>query len=89
MLGVPQNFQLGFDYNLEMCEGIINHCNKNFLKAEDHFQKAANIYDSKLEPPFSLALNCLQIMVNAITTDEKKKMAEKSSKYFQVCQKMV
>lgn len=52
-----------------MCEGIIHHCDKDFIKAESHFLKALTMYDNKLEPPFSLALNCLQIMVNAKSND--------------------
>jgi hypothetical protein len=48
-----------------MCEGIIAHCDKEFKEAEIHFKKASKIYDNRLEPPFSLALNCLQIMVNS------------------------
>ncbi len=47
-----------------MCEGIIYHCDKDFVQAETHFLKACTMYDNKLEPPFSLALNCLQIMIN-------------------------
>jgi hypothetical protein len=69
LMGVPEYFQLGFSYNLEMCEGIIRHCDKEFIEAEAHFQKAATMYDNKLEPPFSLALNCLQIMVNSATSE--------------------
>ena len=65
-----------------MCEGIISHCEKNFLQAEAHFQRASTMYDNKLEPHFSLALNCLQIMVNSQTAEEKTKHAEKARQYF-------
>lgn len=43
-----------------------------------HFQKAAKINDNRLEPPFSLALNCLQIMVNSTESDAKTKMASRA-----------
>jgi hypothetical protein len=72
-----------------MCEGILAHCDKEFKQAELHFRKASKIYDNRLEPPFSLALNCLQIMVNSNKEDERKEMAENARSYFQSCQRIV
>ena len=40
------------------------------------------MYDNKLEPHFSLALNCLQIMVNSQTAEEKARQADKARQYF-------
>lgn len=65
-----------------MCEGIISHCEKDFLIAEAHFQRASTMYENKLEPHFSLALNCLQIMVNSSTALQKAKHADKARQYF-------
>lgn len=46
------------------------------------------IYDSKLEPPFSLAINSLQIMVNA-EKDKRLSVASRASNYFSICRKIV
>lgn len=64
-LGIPIYFELGFSYNFEMCLGIIQHLERNFKEAQSHFIKAKAIYDNKLEPSFSLALNYLQLMINS------------------------
>jgi hypothetical protein len=48
-----------------MCLGIIQHLERNFKEAQSHFIKAKAIYDNKLEPSFSLALNYLQLTINS------------------------
>ena len=47
-----------------MSLGIISHCDRKFKEAESHFIKAKAMYENKLEPPFSLALNYLQLLHN-------------------------
>lgn len=70
-IGVPVHFQMGLNYNYYMCEGILSHCQNKFKDAEQYFLKAKKLQAAKLEPPFSLALNYLQLMVNAESESEK------------------
>lgn len=69
---------MGLNYNYYMCEGILNHCEKKFKEAEPFFLKAKNLYSAKLEPPFSLAMNYLQLMVNAESESEKAQMIKRA-----------
>ena len=62
-MGVPAYFELGLSYNREICLGILQHCDRKFKDAESHFIKAKALYEHKLEPPFSLALNYMQRML--------------------------
>lgn len=72
-----------------MCEGIISHCDKMFKEADRHFSNAFLLYDDKLQPPFSLALNYIQLMVNAKSQEEKQAMIAKSKQSFAACHKII
>lgn len=88
-IGVPAYFELGFSYNYEMCLGIMKHCERKFGEAERHFIKAKAIYEKKLEPPFSLALNYLQLMMGAESEVQRLEMIEEAKGEFQECRKIL
>ena len=77
-IGVPPYFELGLSYNQELCMGVILHCDRKFREAETHFIRAKAIYDYKLEPPFNLALNYLQLLVNSNSEVEKLSLVEEA-----------
>lgn len=72
-----------------MCLGIIKHLERNFKEAQSHFIKAKAIYDNKLEPCFSLALNFLQLMINSDSEVAKLEMIEEAKGEFDSCRKII
>lgn len=72
-----------------MCLGIIQHCDRHFQEAQAHFIKAKAIYEKKLEPPFSLALNYLQLMIHSESEVAKLEMIEEAKGEFDTCRKII
>jgi tetratricopeptide (TPR) repeat protein len=88
-VGVPGYFELGLSYNREVCLGILRHCQAAYEEAEKHFLKAKALYENKLEPPFSLALNYLQRMLHCESEVGRLELVEEAKGEFEVCRRIL